>query len=446
MNDAGTYSTDSTADFGAHVARAQREGRLVVQPRMGMSEPVVMRSGLLAVRGAAERDGLRAAGTVTIDSFTRVGQHAEVRTALAVGQQLNGYPIVDHPPSVTAAVLHGVESPGFPVQVRHGSPRPQRIVAALTASGLHATEGGPVSYCLPYSRVPVEDAVRAWAESARMLAGLRDAGRRPHLETFGGCMMGQLCPPALLVAISVLEGVFFHRHGIDCLSLSYAQQTHPGQDAEALAALRSLGTEFIPGARRHLVLYTYMGVFPRTTGGATMLLEEAARLSVRCGVGRLIVKTVAEAHRIPTVAENLAALRAADEAATAERRRIEVAPPPPPADTGIAAQARAIIEAVLDRHPDPGAALAGAVHAGLLDVPYCLHPDNPGRTRATVDASGRLQWTALGALPLRGLAEVAPGAPARSSRADHLLNSLTYVERSFDGEALERAVREPLPL
>ena len=62
-------------------------------------------------------------------------------------------------------------------------------------------------------------------------------------------MMGQLCPPSLLVAISVLEGLFFRQHGLRSISLSYAQQTSPAQDDEAVAALTSLADELLPDVR-----------------------------------------------------------------------------------------------------------------------------------------------------------------------------------------------------
>ena len=77
-------------------------------------------------------------------------------------------------------------------------------------------------------------------------------------------MLGQLCPPGLLVAISVLEGLFFRQHGMRSVSLSYAQQTNPDQDEEAVAALRRLAAECCRDVDWHVVLYTYMGVFPRT--------------------------------------------------------------------------------------------------------------------------------------------------------------------------------------
>jgi methylaspartate mutase epsilon subunit len=317
--------------------------------------------------------------------------------------------------------------------VRHGSAAPQHIMNALVRVGLHATEGGPLSYCLPYSRLPIAESVRAWAESCLVLSDLGERGPRAHLETFGGCMMGQLCPPSLLVAISILEACFFRQHGITSVSLSYAQQTDPEQDVEAVAALRILAEQFIPDLSWHVVIYAYMGVFPRSPGGATQLVRDAAALGVRGGAHRLIVKTVAEAQRIPTIAENVQALEAAGDAA-ASTRRAELANASQPAlDSGILAAARAIVEAVLNLDANIGRALVGALKRGLIDVPYCLHPDNPGRTRATVGNDGRLYWTRTGTLP--GDAAKVDVTRAEDATSRELLRSLTHVQRRFDHAA-----------
>jgi methylaspartate mutase epsilon subunit len=263
---------------------------------------------------------------------------------------------------------------------------------------------------------------------------------QPHLETFGGCMLGQLCPPSLLVAISVLEAMFFAEHGISDISLSYAQQTSASQDAEAIAALRCLAGELIPDVDMHIVLYAYMGVYPRTADGALSLLGEAARLAVRTGSERLIVKTVAEAHRIPTIAENVQALGAAAGAADAAHASESAVPDHRALDSGIYAEARAIIETVLDLAAgQPGGladALVAAFARGVLDVPFCLHPDNAGATRSYIDIDGRLRWAEIGALPIDQVG--ARGAP-RSLTAADLLQSLTYVERTFDGPVLARS-------
>ncbi|WP_395297387.1 methylaspartate mutase [Kitasatospora hibisci] len=411
--------------FGAFVAQARAAGALVVQPRMGMADPLRQRDGLIATRDATAVT----VGTITLDSYTRTGDLAAARRALADGAGLNGYPIATHPADVTRAVLRGVADAGFPVQVRHGSASPEHIVRALLAVGLDATEGGPVSYCLPYSRTPLREAVAAWQRSCEVLASIQEFGAEPHLETFGGCLMGQLCPPSLLIAVSVLEALFFRQHGLRSVSLSYAQQPDLRQDEEALTVLGRLADELLPDVDRHLVLYAYMGVYPRTPGGARLLLTEAARLAVRTGVARLIVKTTAEAHRIPTVGENVRALETAAAAAADERDRPPLSAAP---DTGIEAEARALIGAVLELDSDVGRALVRAFAAGYLDVPYCLHPDNAGRARSSLGPDGRLHWSSVGSMPIAGLSG---GARPPILGSAELLTALSHVQRTYDARA-----------
>ena len=409
-------------NFGEFVRHRHDAGALVVQPRMGFGDPKQMRAGLLATRAA------RAAtvGTITLDSFTRLGDLDSVERALREGLGLNGYPIVSHDPTVTRSMLADVAGQDFPVQVRHGSAAPQDVIRSALAVGLHATEGGPVSYCLPYGRTPLRESVRNWRESCELLAG---SGGRPHLETFGGCMMGQLCPPSQLVAISVLEALFFQQNGLTSVSVSYAQQTNLVQDQEAIGALRELCGELLSGVDWHVVVYAHMGRYPSTARGALDLLARAAELAVSTGSERLIVKTVAEAHRIPTIEENVAALEHATTAAAAtEPDSMAVAV----RHGQVYREARALIEAVLACHADIGTALLQAFARGLLDVPYCLHPDNAGRTRGYLDADGKLCWADIGALPLAGLVE-----PRRQEvTSASFLAALSYVRNTFDSPAL----------
>lgn len=419
-----------TVSFGRFVADAAARGALLVQPRMGFSSPAVMREGLLAVKATADT----VVGTVTVDSYTRVNDEPSVVRALTDGVALNGYPLTSYSPHTSRWVLDGVRDDGFPVQVRHGSARPQGIVAAMALLGLDATEGGPVSYCLPYGRTPLSESVRNWQETCDFLVGLRAAGTEPHLETFGGCLLGQLCPPGLLVAVSALEAVFFHRAGLRSISLSYAQQTDAEQDRDAVHALRRLAAELLPDTEWHIVLYTYMGLYPRTRHGCLDLLQQSARLAVDTGAARLIVKTTAEAHRIPTVEENVEALSVA--ALAADRRRAEfggavpsAAGPPPAeaADNPVYAEARALVDAVLNLDGDLGRALIRAFERGYLDIPYCLHPDNAGRTRSHIDASGRLAWSHTGSMPIGQ-----SGDRGRRMSADGLYDALSFVQRRHD--------------
>ncbi|WP_051967541.1 methylaspartate mutase [Kitasatospora mediocidica] len=440
----GAAPVNAFADF---VRRSHARGSLVVQPRMGFGDPRAMREGLIAVKGA----NATTVGTITLDSYTRLGKLADARRAVAEGGDLNGYPIRTHATATNLAVLEGVRERDFPVQVRHGSAAPQGIIASSLEAGLDTTEGGPVSYCLPYGRLPLRQAVQNWAQSCEVLVQARERGLEPHVETFGGCMLGQLCPPSLLVAISLLEGLFFRQHGLRSVSLSYAQQTNAAQDREAVLALRRLADTLMPDLDCHIVIYNYMGVYPRTRAGALLLLEQAAELAVRTGAERLIVKTAAEAHRIPTVGENVEALEIA---ALAAQNAGGYAPSglSSGSGSGVAAaaagsevldEATALVHAVLDLNEDIGAALVEAFARGLLDVPYCLHPDNAGRSRSFIESDGRLRWSHTGSLPVRASGRSVAG---QRMTATDLLQALSYVEQTFDRAAatnLDRALRAP---
>lgn len=418
-------------DVEAYVRRARRLGQVIVQPRMGLADPAAMRDGLRATRDAAAYT----MGTLTLDSYTRLGDHEAAARAVAESEPLNGYPITTHPAHVTRSVLAGIRSPRFPVQVRHGAARPEHIVRAMLRAGLDATEGGPVSYCLPYGRTPLRTAVASWARTCEMLATRRGPGVEPHLESFGGCLLGQLCPPSLLVAVSVLEALFFRQHGVWSVSLSYAQQTSTAQDRAAVRALRALASEFLGERGWHVVIYTYMGMFPRTPAGARRVLADSARLAARTGAERLIVKTAAEAHRIPTVTENTAALRLATRIAAAALQPAARDGDPHAdgdVDDDVYGEARALIEAVLDEHDDIGTALLRAFARGRLDVPYCLHPDNHGRTRGRVAADGRLLWAETGALPIVHRARRRTG---RHVTGADILSALRDMERTYDAAA-----------
>ena len=387
---------------------------------MGFAEPDRMRAGLQAVRDAPAAT----VGTITVDSFTRLNQHTQAAAALRRGEPLNGYPIVAHSSAVTRRVVDGLLGPEFPVQVRHGSPQPRRIIEATIKAGIRATEGGPVSYCLPYGRTPLRIALSEWRASCQILGA---AGC--HLESFGGCMLGQLCPPSLLLAIGVLEGMFFRAHGVTSISLSYTQQTNRWQDIAAIRSLRRLAADHLPDIDLHVVMYTAMGVYPQTRTGADRALAESVVTAVIGGAERLIVKTRAEAYGLPSIEENIAAITDAAQFARTH------ASPPPTVD-GLATryeqevhgEAKTLIGEVLSLDDDVGRAIAKAFRAGVLDIPYCVHPDNRGLSRSVIDEDGCLRWVAVGQMPIARSAIT----PASEVTADRMLDMLTYTRRRFD--------------
>lgn len=422
--------------FDGFMADAAMQDVLVVQPRMGFASAQAMREGLLAVRHAAPWT----IGTITVDAYTRVGQEERAERALLSGAPLNGYPITVHGPQTTADMLARVGAADFPVQMRHGSPDPRRVFKAAAACGLDATEGGPVSYNLPYSRTPLTRTIETWSEAADFWATAAErTGEAFHIETFGGCMLGQLCPPGLLVALSMLEAMFFAEHGVPSISVSLAQGASAAQDIGALQALGRIAERRLTGACWHTVFYSYMGLFPETEHGARALIEDSARVARQGGAQRLIVKTAAEARGIPTIAENVAALQWARSAADAGADGLAVDADVADWAERIEFEAEQLIEATTRLAGDTGASLAVAFAEGVLDVPYCIHPDNRGATRAAIEReTGAVVWTNTGAMPIpTGLQE------NRVLTADSFHDGLAWVRRTYDQrEALATTLEE----
>jgi methylaspartate mutase epsilon subunit len=232
----------------------------------------------------------------------------------------------------------------------------------------------------------------------------------------------------MLIAMTLLEALFFRQQGIRSVSLSYAQGTSMAQDFGALQALRELAADYLDGVHWHVVVYSYMGVFPSTGHGARRLIYDSARLTQAAGCERLIVKTVAESRQIPSVEDNLEALAMAAEAAAGDALEID------PVSEGyrqeVLFEARQLVESTLDLHTDIGVALLQAFARGRLDIPYCLHPDNPGRATTRIDDHGALRWGNVGGLPLPqscGLSSIGPGITS-----SELFQMLHYTVNRYD--------------
>lgn len=388
-----TLVSKPRSDFSKFIALNKQKQQLVVQPRMGFGPIKQMADGLAQVRAV----NAACVGTLTIDAYTRVGDFVTPAECLLSQKPINGFPIVSHSKDAIMQMLQQVTGPDFPIQVRHGTAEPQHIFRRMAELGLDTTEGGPVSYCLPYSRLPLSQAVKAWDESCTILANETEY---PHIETFGGCMLGQLCPPSMLIAISILECMYFRDLGIPSVSASFAQGTSTEQDIAALKVLRDIASQRLGKMDWHTTLYTYMGIYPSSETGALRLLADSAKLAKQTGCERMIVKTKVESIQIPTIEENLEALNLAHRSSEEAELKTIMSQLEQSYYDEIFAQSSALIDATLNLHKDIGQALCLAFEKGILDIPYCLHLDNQGKTRSYIDSDNALRWASIGDLPI----------------------------------------------
>jgi methylaspartate mutase epsilon subunit len=399
------------------------QSSLYVQPRMGMGTLENMQEGLLAVKNL----DAPTVGTITLDSYTRMGQYEEAEKALQTGLDLNGFPILAYKSEDIATHLTALGGRDFLIQVRHGTAQPEKIFEQLIKAGLFLTEGGPVSYCLPYSRLSLKEAIASWQKAFRILAGYPE---KSHLESFAGCLLGQLCHPSILISLGILEALFFAQHGLRDISLSYAQNYSLTQDLAAVSALRRLADLYLEEEICwHIVIYTFMGLFPETLQGYEKILEESVHLAVRSGAKRLIVKTHEESRQIPSVASNLNALKKAHEFSRSLPENIIY---DAEEEDIIFSQAKALIDSVLNSNQDIGAGLYQAFQDGRLDVPFCLHPDNRRLATCMIDQNGYLQWISPGKLPINLKKNKRNALPVSSLTSSKFLEMLAFNRQKFD--------------
>ncbi len=411
--------------FNRYVIDNAKDG-LVVQPRMGFSNIDLMREGLKAVQDLP----FATVGTITLDAMTRQGLHAKAREMVLRGEKLNGFPLASFETDELHKLLAGFNPETFPIQVRHGTPLPQHVFEATIKAGLTVIEGGPVSYALPYGKVRLKDTFSAWQEAVE---GWVDYGNENqvdvHLESFAGCMMGQLCPPSMLIAINILEALWFESLGVKSHSLSLAQGTNSDQDIAALSALRHMADSYLSKASYHIVAYTWMGVFPETHEGAELLIKESARVARIGGAERLIVKTVSEAKAIPTINDNLQALEWCFNESAKYKMGDGLGYKHQSLTDELVTESKSLVDAVLTLDSDLGQAIQKAFQQGVLDVPFCVHPDNANHARAILGPNGNIGWSIAGNIPIFQKSQNVRQLEMNSSG---LLKALSFNKEKFD--------------
>ncbi len=355
--------------------------KVYLQPRMGLKDINDMSDAISKLSHNFDN----VVGTLTLDSFTRQYDHEKVREAINKNGDLNGFPIMHYDSKEIHQKITSLQSEDFLIQVRHGMSLPYEMVQKMIDCGLTITEGGPISYCLPYSRTPLDESIASWKKTAQLIAVSKG-----HLESFAGCMMGQLSPPSLLIALSILEGLFLIDNGITDLSLSFAQGYSPVQDFAAVEALKKLADAYLHNANFHIVIYAFMGIYPETEKGHERIVLDSCRLTHQSGARRLIYKTKHESSRIPTPEENISEINRLNERLSSGKlRKIELNAQE---YDQMLSEAKQIIDDVLNLDDDISQSILIAFEKGILDIPYCLHPNNKGLARSWIDEDGYVQW------------------------------------------------------
>ena len=386
------------------VAYANRHGVPCIQPRGGfpLFEAQCRLTQQLSDAGA---DFI----PLTIDSYTRHNQYDTATQLLRRSEEegqnyLNGYPLVSHGHELTREMYRGLAKP---VSLRHGTPDARLLVEVALASGIAEIEGGGICYCLPYSEgFPLDRCLLYWQYVDRVCAVTSTPERPIHRESFGP-LTATLVPPAIAVAIEIIEALLAAEQGVTSFAVSFGQTGSMIQDLATAKVLRALTRHYLEECgfdtvQTYVVYHQWMGQFPPQREKAAALIAGASVISSMIAADKIVVKTVDEALGVPRAeiyAEAVDTVRyvlrtcGAFEAVSSPLVEREAAL--------IESEVRAILDDIFDM---PGHAFWQSVfrafQLGRLDVPFSPHADNANKLISMRDAHGSIRIVDAGGVPI----------------------------------------------
>lgn len=408
----GLTPSDTEAFIGGLPARrfpsvvyAERGTRPCVQPRGGFP--------LFDAQARLTRQ-LSEAGAdfipLTIDSYTRHNQYDTATQLLRRSEEedknyLNGYPLVSHGHELTRELYRDLEKP---VSLRHGTPDARLLVELALASGIVEIEGGSICYCVPYSEgFPLDRCLLYWQYVDRLCAELSVPGRPIHRESFGP-LTATLVPPALVIAVEVIELLLAAEQGVTSFAVSFGQTGSVVQDLATARVLQQTSARWLqrfgfPEVRCHLVYHQWMGQFPHQRERAAALICGSTVLAGLMNADKIVVKTVEEALGVPRAEINAEAV---DTVRYLQRVFGCIQPLTSPAIEREAAmiesEADTLLNAIFDL---PGTvfweSVARAFRLGWIDIPFAPHSENANALISKRDGQGSIRIADPGRMPIR---------------------------------------------
>ena len=338
----------------------------------------------------------------TIDSYTRDNEYEKAAEGLEEAREtgeatLNGFPAVNHGVEGCRELIRAIDAP---IEVRHGTPDARLLAAITFAGGFQSFEGGPISYNIPYTKEhDLAETIEHWQFVDRLAGAYTERGVRINREPFGP-LTGTLVPPAIAIAVMLLEGQLAATQGVRSLTLGYGQVGNLVQDVAALRSLRSLGEEYLPDeVTVTTVFHEWMGGFPPDEARANGVIGLGGATAAIARPDKVITKSPQEFQGVPTKEANAAGLRTTRQlidmmieqdvrldGVERERELIESA-------------TRDLIEAVeAAGDGDVAQGTITAFESGALDVPFAPSDSAQGAVLPARDDDGRVRIFEFGDL------------------------------------------------
>ncbi|WP_018257867.1 methylaspartate mutase subunit E [Halomicrobium katesii] len=417
--------------------------RPLLQPRAGVP---CLEAQIDLLRYLEQQGGADLLPT-TIDSYTRDNEYEKAEEGLAASRNsdedaLNGFPAVNHGVEDCRRLVRALDTP---IEVRHGTPDARLLAMVTLAGGFQSFEGGPISYNIPYTKGhSLEETITHWQFVDRLCGAYAERGVVVNREPFGP-LTGTLVPPAIAIAVMLVEGLLAATQGVRSLTLGYGQVGNVVQDVAALRALRALGEEYLPDdVTVTTVFHEWMGGFPPDEARASGVIGLGGVTAAVARPDKVITKSPQEFQGVPTKEANAAGLRTTrqlidmtieqdiDLAGIDEEQRL------------IEQTTRALMDAI-DRHGDGDVAqgVIRAFESDAMDVPFAPSDAAAGAVLPARDDDGRVRMFEFGdlAVPdeIREIHENKLGKRAeREGRAQSFQMVADDVDAISDGKLIGR--------
>ena len=390
--------------FGEKLAKAQKEGVTLIQPRAGVAlyqEQIELLQYLENVGGA---DLL----PTTIDSYTRLNRYNECQIGIEKSQEsgrsmLNGFPAVNYGAQVCRMVTSALKNP---VQVRHGTPDARLLTEIAIAGGFTSYEGGGISYNIPYSKNhSIEKTIKYWQYTDRLVGMYEEAGVSINREPFGP-LTGTLIPPCISTAVAIIEALLAATQGVKDITVGYGQIGNLIQDVAAMRSLENLTRQYLAkfgfnDVRVTTVFHQWMGGFPQDESKAFGVISWGSAAAALSKATKVIVKTPHEAYGVPTKEANACGLKATKQVISMLRDQdLREIPHVVKESEIINAEVKCIMDKIEELGKgDIALGTVAAFESGILDIPFAPNRYNAGKVLPARDNDGAIRILEMGNLP-----------------------------------------------
>jgi methylaspartate mutase epsilon subunit len=222
-------------------------------------------------------------------------------------------------------------------------------------------------------------------------------------ESFGP-LSATLQPPAIVIAIQIIELLLSLEEGVKSFSVSFSQSGSMIQDIVTGNVIRKLSRYYantmgFNDADIHLVYHQWMGAFPYNKEYSDALITASTVIAAIVGADKIITKTRNEAFGIPTKEANARAVSSVQYTLNTLKGIPNVSDEEEEAH--LECMVREIMDTVLNNGADTlWRKVFNSIKEGIIEIPFSPHIINANRVISIRDPQENIRILKRGKLPI----------------------------------------------